>query len=371
MDFTLTEAQHDLGGLARTILGDWTLRHDAVSDGFDRDLWASLARAGLLDAALPAAVGGGGFGLLEQCSVLIEAGRTLAPAPYLTSIVGAAAAVSEFGGGQHAERWVLPVTRGERTLTVVLADQGAAPGLAAERADRGGPPANRGVAGGGGWRLSGAQTAVPAGSFADGFLCEASTVDGPALFLVDRTADGVTVNPQHVVDGTDAAQLELADAVVPADAVLGADVTWVRQRVTVGVCAHQLGVLERALELTAEYAKTREQFGRPIGSFQAVRQRLADAYLDVEAVRLTLWQAAWRLAESLPAETEVATAKFWAAEAGHRVAHSCVHVHGGVGIDTDYPMHRYFVAAKRNEFTLGAATAQLRAVGTRLAEEPA
>lgn len=357
MDFTLTEAQHDLGGLARTILGDWTLRHDSVSGGFDPDLWASLARAGLLDAALPAAVGGGGFGLLEQCSVLIEAGRTLAPAPYLTSVVGAAAAVAEFGDGQHAERWVLPVTRGERTLTVALADQGAAPGLAAEQAA------------GGWWRLSGVQTAVPAGSFADGFLCEASTVDGPALFLVDRTADGVAVSPQHVVDGTDAAQLELADVVVPD--VLGGDVTWVRQRMTVGVCAHQLGVLERALELTAEYAKTREQFGQPIGSFQAVRQRLADAYLDVEAVRLTLWQAAWRLAEGMPAEVEVATAKFWAAEAGHRVAHTCVHVHGGVGIDTDYPLHRYFVAAKRNEFTLGAATAQLRAIGAQLAAEPA
>ena len=122
-------------------------------------------------------------------------------------------------------------------------------------------------------------------------------------------------------------------------------------------------MLERALELTAEYARSREQFGRPIGSFQAVAQRLADAYIDVEAVGLTMWQAAWLLAAGRPGDPEVgaavASAKFWAADAGHRVAHTAVHVHGGMGIDTSYPLHRYFVAAKRAEFTLGGATAQL------------
>ena len=138
-------------------------------------------------------------------------------------------------------------------------------------------------------------------------------------------------------------------------------------RATVGLCAQQLGVVERALELTAEYARSRIQFGRPIGSFQAVAQRLADAYIDVEAVRLTMWQAAWRLVSGLPCETEIATAKFWAAEAGHRVAHTAVHVHGGAGIDLDGPVHRYFTAAMRGEFTLGGATAQLRRIGAALA----
>ena len=148
---------------------------------------------------------------------------------------------------------------------------------------------------------------------------------------------------------------------------------WLVSRATVGVCAVQAGVLERALELTAEHARSREQFGRPIGSFQAVAQRLADAYIDVEAVGLTLWQAAWLLAEGRPGDPEVdaavASAKFWAADAGHRVAHTAVHVHGGLGIDTSYPLHRYFVAAKRAEFTLGGATAQLRRLGDILARE--
>lgn len=361
MDFSRTEAQRELGGLARRILTDWAERTPHPDDtGFDRALWTSMARAGLLDAALPSSVGGGGFGLLEQCDVLTEIGRTVAPAPYLTSIVAGAAAISEWGPGELVERWALPVIRGDATLAPALAVE--TPGFGAERAD-------------GGWRVSGAQTAVPAGSFADAFLVEVSTGDGGLLLVVDRAADGVTVTGQHVVDGTDAALLELEDVAVGDDAAAGTPgdgaSEWVRIRATVGWCALQLGVLERALEMTAEYARTRQQFDKPIGSFQAVRQRLAEAYLDVEAVRLTLWQAAWRVSEGLPAGQEVATAKFWAAQAGHRVAHTAVHVHGGVGIDVDYPLHRYFVAAKRAEFALGGATAQLRRLGTLLAEEPA
>ncbi len=148
-------------------------------------------------------------------------------------------------------------------------------------------------------------------------------------------------------------------------------VRWIVRHSTVGLCALQLGVCERALELTAEYSKTRVQFERPIATFQAVGQRLADAYIDVEGVRLTLWQAAWRLAEGLPADQEIATAKYWASDAGHRIAHTTVHVHGGMGIDLDYHAHRYFVGAKRIEFALGTATDHLRALGKQLAAEPA
>ena len=146
---------------------------------------------------------------------------------------------------------------------------------------------------------------------------------------------------------------------------------WLTSRRAVGLAAFQLGVLERALALTAEYARTREQFDRPIGSFQAVSQRLADDYIDIKGLRLTLDQASWRLSEGLPADVEVATAAFWAAEAGHRVAHTTVHVHGGVGIDMDHPVHRYFITAKQTEFALGGATAALRIIGRDLADTPA
>ena len=108
--------------------------------------------------------------------------------------------------------------------------------------------------------------------------------------------------------------------------------------------------------MTAEYTKTREQFDRPIATFQAVGQRAADAYIDTEGVRLTAWQAIWRLSEDLPATTEVAVAKFWAAEGGQRVVHAAQHLHGGMGVDRDYPLHRYFLWAKWLELSLGGAT---------------
>jgi alkylation response protein AidB-like acyl-CoA dehydrogenase len=142
------------------------------------------------------------------------------------------------------------------------------------------------------------------------------------------------------------------------------------ERATVAYCAVMVGVCEEAVRLTAEYTKTREQFGRVIASFQAVGQRAADAYIDTEAIRLTAVQAAWRLATGLPAAEEVAVAKFWAADGGQRVVHAAQHLHGGMGVDRDYPLHRYFLWAKQLELTLGGATAHLRHLGALLASEP-
>jgi acyl-CoA dehydrogenase len=211
------------------------------------------------------------------------------------------------------------------------------------------------------------------------------------VFLIEPNDAGVTVQPQALTGSAegsggagagDTARLLLDGVELDDSRILGAPgqgpeiARWLTARATVGLCAMQAGVAERAVELTAKYAREREQFGRPIGSFQAVAQRLADAYIDVEAIRLTMWQAAWLLAsgrdgDGRPSEAEVAaavaTAKFWAADAGHRVAHTAVHIHGGMGIDTSYPLHRYFLAAKQAEFTLGGATRQLLRLGNLLA----
>jgi alkylation response protein AidB-like acyl-CoA dehydrogenase len=342
MDFSPTEAQQDLAALTRRILGDHVTPESLGahgSGGFDAPLWTVLAKAGVLDAALPSIVGGGGFGLLEQCSVLTEVGRAVAPVPYLASVVQAASALAEFGPPEQVERWVVPVVRGSAVLAVALGN---------------GFTASDG-------RLSGTQTAVPYAAFADALLVEASG----DVYVVEKDAPGVSIAPQRTIDHADAGLVELTDTPgVP----LGDIAEWLRRRGTVGLCAQQLGVVERALELTAAYTREREQFGHVLGGFQAVRQRLADAYLDVEAVRLTLWQAAWRLSEGLPADAELATAKYWASEAGHRVAHTAVHLHGGVGIDVEHPVHRYFAAAKRLEFTGGGATEHLLALGALLAQ---
>ncbi len=355
MDFTLSQTQDELGGLARKILTE-------------RDTpWADLAAAGVLSAGLPEALGGAGLGLLEHCSVLAEIGRAVSDVPYLASIVLGAGAIAEFGSPPQQRRWVVPAGQGSVVLTAALAEEdGDDPRIPSASATRRN----------GRWVLSGVKTAVTAAPRADLFLVPASTADGVTVWLVSPSDAGVSVQPQQLTDFAEAGRVVLNGVTLDDDRVLGpgrgAEITdWLASRATVGLCAVQAGVIERALELTAEYARNRVQFGRPIGSFQAVAQRLADAYIDTEAVRLTMWQAAWLLASGgqsdAEAVTAVATAKFWAADAGHRVAHTAVHVHGGVGIDMSYPLHRYFVAAKHNEFTLGGATAQLRRIGAALA----
>jgi 3-oxocholest-4-en-26-oyl-CoA dehydrogenase beta subunit len=351
MDFTPSEAQEELAGLARKILAE----RDAP--------WADLAAAGVLAAGLPEALGGAGLGLLEQCSVLTELGRAVADVPYLASVMLGAGAIASFGTPSQRDRWAAPAGRGSVVLTAALSE---------EDGDDPGCPSARAVRRDGRWALSGVKTAVPAAPAADLFLVPAASPDGVLVFLVAPSDDGVSVQSQQLTDFAEAGRVVLDGVVLDDERVLGpgrgAEVTgWLVSRATVGLCAVQAGVVERALELTAQYARSREQFGRPIGSFQAVAQRLADAYIDAEAVRLTMWQAAWLLAAGEPAEVAVATAKFWAAEAGHRMAHTAVHVHGGLGIDVTYPVHRYFTAAKHQEFALGGATVQLRRIGVVLA----
>jgi alkylation response protein AidB-like acyl-CoA dehydrogenase len=342
VDFEFSEAQRDLAAMVR-----------------EHPQWTDLASSGVLAAAMPESVGGNGFGLLEQCSVLVELGRAVSSAPYLPSIVQAASTVARFGTAEHVDRWVRPALTGSTVLSVALSEENNDDPLA---------PVTRACISGSSWRLTGVKSLVPVPS-ADLFLVPASTPDGVRLFLV--ASDEASVLQQDVVDGDDSCLLDLADVHLPADRALPAEaVAHALHRGIVGHCALQLGVVERALEMTTEYARTRQQFDRPIGSFQAVTQRLADAYIQVEAIRLTLWQAAWRLSEGLPCDTELATAKFWASEGGHSIAHTAVHVHGGMGIDLSHSLHRYFVAAKRNEFALGSATTHLRRIGSSLAATP-
>jgi alkylation response protein AidB-like acyl-CoA dehydrogenase len=166
--------------------------------------------------------------------------------------------------------------------------------------------------------------------------------------------------------------LTLSDA--PALDVLGGEafdatelLRWLRDVALVAVAATQLGVSERALEITAGYVKQRIQFGQPIGAFPAVQHRCADAWIDLEALRWTTWRAAWKLARREPAAREAMVAKFWAAEAGSRIATATQHLHGGMGVDLDYPIHRYFLWSKALELEHGGASPQLVRLGRELA----
>lgn len=365
MDFTFTPEQVDATELASRILGDVCTPEalkaiDGQDDRFDPALWSTLGEAGLIGLPLPEELDGSGLGLAELCGVLVEVGRHLAPVPLATHAVTALAVVH--AGGFDDE--VRQAAQGSLVLTTALAEElstvPATPAVTAQEKDEQ-------------WVLNGTKVAVPAGTIADLFVVPAQGPDGPVLLVVRRDDAGVTLLPQQLSTGERAARLELDDVTLPPDRLLGgtdggAELTrWLAQRLTVALCAQQLGTLEGALRLTADYAKTREQFGRAIGTFQAVSQRLADGYIDTLGARLTLWQAVWRLEEGLDAETEAAVAKLWAADAGHRIAHTTVHVHGGVGIDLDGEAHRFFTAAKVNEFAFGGATDQARLIGKSIA----
>lgn len=366
MDFTFSEDQLLIGQMARNLFQrcatpDHLSELETSASRFDPTLWQHLAEADLLGIALPESVGGSGRGFLELAILLAEVGWSVAPVPAYPTLL-AADAIARFGTVEQHRRQLPDVVAGKRILTAALTEPGRsdlrAPHTTAFR-DRNG------------WRLDGRKDMVPAAQIADALVVSAATDDGDVgLFVLDARATGVDVRPIETTGGQPHADVTLDGAVVPATDRIDAGragasmLQEINDRALVALCAIQLGVTERALRIAAAYTGEREQFGRPIGSFQAVQQRMADAFIDVEAIRWTTWHAAWLLGENRPAHREALIAKFWAAEAGMRVAATAQQVHGGIGIDISYPLFRYFLWAKHNELALGSATAQLARLGS-------
>jgi len=368
VDFDFSDEQQSIRELAREILaGEIDAdRLKAVERGeawFDRELWAQLAHANLLGAVVPEAHGGTGFGVEELCVLLEEQGRALAPIP-LHPTATAALAIVRFGTPAQREAWLPGVASGEVVLSVALDDAGSAD---PER------PATRAVPDGDSWRLSGTKRFVPAVHLARRIVVPATAPDGARLFLLDPQAGGVTATAQRSSTGEPLFELALDGAAVAGEGRLdggAAAAGCLHALATLGLCAIQIGVAERALEITTAYVREREQFGGPIGAFQAVQHRCADAYIDLESIRWTTWRAVSRLARSHDVARETAVAKFWAADGGSRIAGSAQHLHGGIGVDVDYPIHRHFLWTKALEFRLGGATPTLVRLGRDLAAHP-
>jgi 3-oxocholest-4-en-26-oyl-CoA dehydrogenase beta subunit len=374
MDFSLSEEQEAVRDLAGRIFTDLAtherlrdLESDPDGDRFDAKLWAELAAAGLLGISLPEEVGGAGLGFVETALLAEALGRSAAYVPVIETVAAAAPAIAQFGTEAQRQRWLPGVVAGDVVITTALAELGGSPDAPSVVATRDGD----------GWTLSGSKPFVPSGMIADAVLVTARVdPESVGVFVVETTAHGVSRERQPTNTGQVEAIITLSATPVGADGLLGsidegpAIIEWLVQRTTTALALAQAGAAEASLALVAEYTKTREQFGKPIATFQAVGQRAADAYVDTEAIRLTAWQAAWRIAEGLPSDKEVAIAKFWAADGGQRVVHAAVHLHGGVGVDRDYPLHRYFLMTKHLELTLGGATEQLLQLGAILAEEP-
>jgi len=366
VDFTLSEEQTAARDLAEQIFqGSVTPERvkavEATDERVDRDLWAALADANLLGLCLPEAVGGSGLGLLELCLVLEAQGQVVAPVPLWATVVLGALPIAEWGSAEQRQAWLPGVVRGDVLLSAALAGPGTN--------DPHRPPVEA-RADGSGWRLFGLSVAVPAAHVADRVLVPARTPDGVGVFLVDPRGPGVTleraittnreIHPHLLLDGAPGEVLGSLDAG-------GRAVAWMVDRALLGLCAMQIGVCEAAVRLAADYTSNRVQFGKPLSAFQGVALHAADGYIQTEAIRVTTWQAAWRLDAGREATSDVLVAKWWASEGGQRVVHIAQHLHGGMGADVDYPVHRYFLWGKQIEDTLGGASAQLARLGQTLA----
>jgi alkylation response protein AidB-like acyl-CoA dehydrogenase len=370
MDFTFTEEQDAVAQAAASVFDGMVTparvaEIERTDDRVDDELWAALARSNLLGLAVPEAQGGSGLGLTEVCLVLEQQGRAVAPVPLWATLVLGAMPLARFGPPELQAGWLPGVVSGAVRLSAALTE------VAASTTGR---PGVEATGDGDGYTLSGTARAVPQAHLADRVLVPARTPEGVVIVLVDPTAPGVTQERAFTTDRQvhphlhfDGARIDGAEVlVVPA---AGADaVAWMLERARTGLCALQLGVTEEAIRRTAAYLNERHQFGRPLSSFQGTMLRAADAYIDSEAIRVTLWSAAWRLDTGRPAADAVATAKWWASEAGQRVVHATQHLHGGMGADIEYPIHRYFLWGKQIELMLEGPSAQLARMGAALAD---
>lgn len=335
MNFELDETQQAMADLADRVLRDHgghdRARHVERDGGLDREAWEAIGATGLL-----AAVAAGEGGVVGAAQIAMAVGRHVVTVPAY-ALLAAVVALADDG----------------RLVTLGLHEVGAPDAsLAGTRAEGG--------------AVTGHKPAVPALPAATGVLVSATGDGGPGLHLVDTAAAGVTATAVRTTDRIAAAHLELAGA--PATPVGdAAAVRRVEQVAAVLAAATLVGLARAAAEGAAAYIAERRQFGRAIASFQGPVLRLADAHIDLEAMHVTMLQAAWQLDQGDDAAVAVSVAKWWSAEGGHRTLHTAQHLHGGIGADVDYPAHRYFLRGKQLLDTLGGAPVHARRLGAAIA----
>jgi 3-oxocholest-4-en-26-oyl-CoA dehydrogenase beta subunit len=382
VDFGLTDAQLAVRALAADVFG----RHadparlaevEAGPERFDRKLWQQLAVSGLLGLTVPEAHGGGGCDLSAFVLALIEQGRRVPLVPLWETVILGALPVARFGSEKQQARWLPRVADGSAVLTGALetstvraerrSARGATSTVRAERRSARGATSTVRAGDGPPWSLTGSCPAVPAAHLAAAVVVPATLGDGTRrLFLVETGQPGVAWQSFERTDRALAADLMLAGAA--AEPLPGADACgWLRQRAWVGLAALQLGVSQESVSRAAAYTSERHQFGVPLATFQAVAHQAANCYIDTQAMEVTFWDAMWRLETGRPAAAAVHVARWWAADAGDRVARVVQHLHGGLGADITYPIHRYFLWSSQLGNTLGSASWHLDQIGAEIA----
>ena len=372
MDFTLSDEEQAISDLAAQILGDKSTHERLCAlasndDRIDAEAWAALAQAGILGAAVPEEYGGLGLGFLATAMAMQQVGATASPVPLLSTAVMGAMPITEFGTAEQRARYLPSIADGSLIVAAALYEEGT---TAAE-------PEVVALADADGYRIEGVKPMVADALDAGLILVPAKLGDGSCgVFLVPSDSAGLSAIRVEVTSGRPQARLEFSGVVVPRDALLGGSasavsgadiVNWIELRANCCMCMMMAGAARTSIELAAEYTKQRYQFDRPVATFQAVSSRAGDSYIDTNAIMLTAWQAAWRIDQGLLAQDAVSIARWWAAEGGFRVVHAAVHVHGGVGVDRDYPLHRYFVLARQLELTLGNGEEHLATLGQAIA----
>jgi alkylation response protein AidB-like acyl-CoA dehydrogenase len=359
MDFKLTDEQLAVSEAATGLFSglvdaERIAAVEAGTDRIDRELWKALADADLLGLAIPEADAGAGYGLMELCLLLEAQGNAVAPVPLWSTLVLGALPLTHFGSETQRGRWLPGVVAGEVILTAALTGSANSPTSM---------PAARASAAGDGWLLHGTELAVPQAHLADRIVLPARTEDGGVLLvLLDPAAPGVTLEHATTTNREIHPHLHLDGVTVgPDDVLIGPELgrtalDFTLVAATIALCALQVGVCEAALTTTAAYLNNRQQFGRPLSTFQGT-------------MRVTWQNAAWRFDSGRDAADAARVAKWQASERGQRAVHATQHLHGGMGADISYPIHRYFLWGKQIELLLGGPSAQLAKLGADLAEQ--
>ncbi len=323
MDFTGGEAETEAALLAAQVL---SAAAPSTAD-FDDDLWRGLGRAGLLSLALPADAGGEGLGMLATAAVLTEAGRHAARIPALATLALGVLPVARDTDAGLRRRLLAGVATGDTVLTAAVREPSdPVPGGPATEASGG--------------TVSGVKTGVPYAAMARWILVPATMPAGPVVAVVEAGAAGLSCQRTHSSSGLPEYTLRLDRT--PVVAVLdGCDPDVLCQFAAAGACAVADGALAAALELTTTHVRGREQFGRPLATFQAVAQQIADVYSAARMLHLATVSAGWRLDTGREAGPDVDVAAYWLAEYGPPALRTCHHLHGGLGMDAGYPLPRY------------------------------
>jgi alkylation response protein AidB-like acyl-CoA dehydrogenase len=338
--------------------------------GYPQELWDKMVELGWPGVMIPEDYGGIGGDFMDLCILLEAMGEVCCPGPFFSTVVLGGLALLLAGSDDQKEMILPRLAAGDLILSLALTEPGAWYGVSGIRM-----PA---LSEGDDYVINGTKLFVENAHISDTILCAARTGnegtpdEGITLFLVDAKDPGVTCTVLDTLAYDKQCEVVFHNVRVPAKNILGKKgeaqglLEDLEEKAAVAKCAEMVGGLQAAFDMTVAYAKEREQFGRPIGSFQAVQHHCANMVIDVDGARFIAYQAAWRIAQGLPAGMEAAMAKAWTSEASRRVATLGHQIHGAVSFCEEHDMHLYYRKAKAGEMAFGDGDYHLEKVARHL-----